>query len=186
MSCKITYYGKTIDRIHTITAKRVGGIGVILSVIGGILLGLSIPHRAFDISRLPKGLILLDPIAPVKAYEKDTRPTIPSTIQRYNRRTGKLETVTVPADIARVICSKDWPCEQALKVVFAESSFNQRAIYKNKDGSRDRGIWQISEKWHPEVSNACAFNLECSTDYAYKLFSYNGWASWHGARSVGL
>ena len=129
-------------------------------------------------------------------YRKDSeRPNkdnggipIQKTISRWSRKTGKEELVYVPKGIGEAICDPryKWPCEETIKIVFAESSFNPRAIHKNKDGSLDRGIWQINSRWHPEVSADCAFSIECSTGHAYKLYTHSGWNSWYGARKIGL
>ena len=38
-------------------------------------------------------------------------------------------------------------------------------------GSRDRGVYQINSYFHPEVSDACAFGLACSTQETYRISS---------------
>ena len=34
------------------------------------------------------------------------------------------------------------------------------------DGGESRGLWQINKDWHPEVSDACAYDVTCSTDWS--------------------
>ena len=34
------------------------------------------------------------------------------------------------------------------------------------DGGESRGLWQINKAWHPEVSDTCAYNIACSTDWS--------------------
>lgn len=46
--------------------------------------------------------------------------------------------------------------------------------YTYADNGYDRGLWQINRRWHPGVSDACAYDVECSTRYAYRL-SNGGW-----------
>ena len=36
-------------------------------------------------------------------------------------------------------------------------------------GSYDRGLWQINSKYHPEVTDACAFRAQCNADAAYQI-----------------
>ena len=36
------------------------------------------------------------------------------------------------------------------------------------DDGQSRGCWMISSVWHPEVSKACAEDLQCSTDWSLK------------------
>lgn len=75
----------------------------------------------------------------------------------------------------------NWKLARA--VMMAEGNYNPRA-FNPTNGSNDRGIWQISAKWHPEVSDACAYNVECSTNVAYQL-SKGGedWSAWWGFRT---
>ena len=51
----------------------------------------------------------------------------------------------------------------ALWIVKHESSFNPRA---KGDGEASRGLWQISRIYHPEVSDAMAFNVASSTEWS--------------------
>jgi hypothetical protein len=51
----------------------------------------------------------------------------------------------------------------ALWIVKHESQFNPRA---KGDGEASRGLWQISRIYHPEVSDAVAFNVESSTEWS--------------------
>jgi hypothetical protein len=51
----------------------------------------------------------------------------------------------------------------ALWIVKHESQFNPRA---KGDGEASRGLWQISRIYHPEVSDAMAFNVRSSTQWS--------------------
>lgn len=51
----------------------------------------------------------------------------------------------------------------------AESSLNTQANHTNGDGSVDRGILQINNRWHPEVSNTCAYDPVCAFKAGYKI-----------------
>ena len=46
-------------------------------------------------------------------------------------------------------------------------------------GSYDRGLWQINSHYHSEVSDACAFQVQCNTAAAF-LISGKGrnWSAW--------
>lgn len=63
----------------------------------------------------------------------------------------------------------------AAAVALAESGGDPSAVGRNDDqwGSRDRGLWQINDHWHPEVSDGCAFDPGCSARAAYTISS--GW-----------
>ncbi len=64
----------------------------------------------------------------------------------------------------------------------AESGLNTNAKNVNTDGSIDRGIVQINNKWHPEVSDACAYDPACAFQSAYKISSkgtnFSPWATY--------
>jgi hypothetical protein len=36
-------------------------------------------------------------------------------------------------------------------------------------GSYDRGLWQINSKYHPQVTDTCAFSAQCNADAAYPI-----------------
>ena len=49
------------------------------------------------------------------------------------------------------------------------------------DGGESRGLWQINKAWHPEVSDACAYNVTCSTDWSLKRIRaghIDEWSTW--------
>lgn len=51
----------------------------------------------------------------------------------------------------------------ALCIVKHESNFNQEARGDDHGYSYSRSWWQISNKWHPEVSDDVAYSLTSST-----------------------
>ena len=65
--------------------------------------------------------------------------------------------------------------QTAVAVALAESAGDPTAERTNNDqwNSRDRGLFQINDHWHFEVSDACAFDAACNTNAAYVIS--NGW-----------
>lgn len=57
-----------------------------------------------------------------------------------------------------------------------------RAVGTNHDGSRDRGPWQINDRAHPDVSDACAFDLTCAAGAAFTISgqgrNFQPWTTW--------
>jgi hypothetical protein len=49
--------------------------------------------------------------------------------------------------------------------------------YGNRRGV-DRGLWMLNDISHKEVSNACAYNLECSTKAAIRIIKERGFKEW--------
>lgn len=57
-----------------------------------------------------------------------------------------------------------------LKLIDCESKFDQWALHSNRDGSIDRGLYQISNKWHKEIDTQCTFDLVCSTNKVIDIY----------------
>lgn len=70
----------------------------------------------------------------------------------------------------------------AVKVATCESSLNPKAILVNTDGSRDRGIFQINDKYHPEVTDQQAFNPEFSAKFFCEAFKGGHISYWNASR----
>lgn len=60
--------------------------------------------------------------------------------------------------------------ELAVRVAKCESNLNEKAVNINTGGSIDRGLFQINSKYHPEVSEAEAFNPIFATQFFCKAF----------------
>jgi hypothetical protein len=72
----------------------------------------------------------------------------------------------------------------AAAIALAESSGDPRAVGVNKKPrSRDRGLFQINDRWHPEVSDRCAFDARCNAEAAYEISKggrdWTPWSTWH-------
>jgi len=49
------------------------------------------------------------------------------------------------------------------------------------DGGESRGLWQINKSWHPEVSDACAYDVTCSTNWSLERIRagyVDEWSTW--------
>jgi hypothetical protein len=72
----------------------------------------------------------------------------------------------------------------ALWIVRHESQFNPRA---KGDGEASRGLWQISKIYHPEVSDAMAFNVRSSTQWSLQRIrsgKANEWSTYRFCRTL--
>lgn len=49
-----------------------------------------------------------------------------------------------------------------LSVIGCESGFREFAVHVNANGTLDRGIAQFNSYWRSDVTDECAFNLECA------------------------
>lgn len=77
--------------------------------------------------------------------------------------------------------------QEALCIAKNESGFRPDALYVNKTGSRDRGVFQINDKYHPHVTDAQAYDVDFSIKYAYKLrMDWGNWNAWMARTKCGL
>ena len=54
------------------------------------------------------------------------------------------------------------------------------------DGGDSRGLWQINKTWHPEVSDACAYDVTCSTHWSLERIRdgyADEWSTWKYCKS---
>jgi hypothetical protein len=69
----------------------------------------------------------------------------------------------------------------AIAVALAESAGRTDAVGTagNHPPSRDRGLWQINSYWHPEVSDAQAFDPQACAAAAWRISSHGAaWTQW--------
>ncbi|WP_328603329.1 hypothetical protein OG943_24930 [Amycolatopsis sp. NBC_00345] len=67
----------------------------------------------------------------------------------------------------------------SIAVALAESQGWTQAVLINTDCSHDRGVWQISSRWHPEVSDGQAFDPAGCAQAAYTISSGgSNWQPW--------
>lgn len=79
---------------------------------------------------------------------------------------------------------------RAVAVALAESGGNTAAVGVNSDQwrSRDRGLWQINDHWHPTVTDAQAFSPSGNAAAAYSISSggknWSPWSTWKNGAAV--
>lgn len=68
----------------------------------------------------------------------------------------------------------------AIRVMLGESGGNPRARNVNRNGTVDRGLWQLNSATVPD--DAIAFDPERATRAAFALWRRRGWAPWYTLR----
>lgn len=130
-------------------------------------------------------------VGEVKAVE--TPPAVakiaaPAQAQSNVQKThlAKVETKEeVKAEIARVFGPH---ATTALCIAFHESGYQAKVTgpkrwvngvlhIGNRDGSRDRGVFQLNSRWHAEVSDAQAYDAKQNIAHAYRISK--GGTDWH-------
>ena len=86
--------------------------------------------------------------------------------------------------IADYIRTKNWDYSVAIRVAKSENawnwtkSFDCNRVHVNADGSRDRGLFQINDRAHPDLSDDDAFDCFKNTDYSHRMWVTQGWTPW--------
>ena len=73
--------------------------------------------------------------------------------------------------------------EEVWGIVNCESRWNPWAI---GDQGNSRGLYQIHQKYHPQISTECAFDPVCSTKEAIKIWQKQGWQPWSCKKIIGI
>ena len=81
------------------------------------------------------------------------------------RGTETPQTKTTEEQIREVATLAGVDANLAIRVAKCESSLKIKAVNINTDGSMDRGIFQINNKYHPEVSDEDAFDITKATQF---------------------
>lgn len=76
-------------------------------------------------------------------------------------------------EVAQLVYRAGWRGDDlvtAIRIVLGESGGNPRARNVNKNGTVDRGLWQLNDRANPTVSPTDAFDPERSTAYAFSVY----------------
>lgn len=86
---------------------------------------------------------------------------------------------------------KYWPANQvnnADRIVLAESGGNAWAIDYDRDGTVDRGLFQVNSIHaslvHGDLQSL--FNPDVNVQTAAKVWAKSGWCAWTTAKKIGL
>ena len=100
----------------------------------------------------------------------------------------------LPREIAKLCYNAKWIDADrlfiAVAVCIAESNGYTEATHVNADGSTDRGLWQINNKAHPEMTDADCFDPVKATAYARKVYegrsnTFTAWAAFNNGAYLG-
>lgn len=92
------------------------------------------------------------------------------------------KTETVEQIVRKIAKQEGVDPSLAVRVARCESGLNPAAINKNPSGSIDRGLFQWNDKYHPEITDVCAFDVECSTSAFCKAFKKGNLYWWNATK----
>lgn len=87
---------------------------------------------------------------------------------------------TVEQQIRTIAIENAVDPDLAIRVAKCESNLNTLAVHINTEGSKDRGLYQWNNKYHPEITDEIAFDLKLSTEAFCKAVK-NGKIEWWNA-----
>lgn len=90
--------------------------------------------------------------------------------------------LTVEEQIRKIAKEELVDPDLAVRVAKCESSLNPKAININAPDSIDRGVFQINSKWHPDVTEAQAYDVEFSARFFCKAFKEGHLEWWNASK----
>lgn len=89
---------------------------------------------------------------------------------------------TVEEIIRRIAKDEGVDPDLAFRVAKCESGLNPGATNTNPQGSVDRGLYQINNRWHSHIKDAEAFDAEKATRFFCKAFKEGHLGWWNASK----
>jgi hypothetical protein len=116
------------------------------------------------------------------AHVQASAPVEPEKCKSVSRSEGDQYSAGQLAKLAKDAGFTGQGLINAVAVAMAESSGFTHALLVNENCTRDRGLWQINDYWHPEVSEQQAFDPVQNAKAAYEISSqgaaWDQWSTW--------
>jgi len=152
----------------------------IMVIIGGLILKLSGCDGIIDTLLISVaatyfgGNIILNKInSKVSTTDETTMTT----------ETNNTTNETIEQTIRRIATEMGVNQDLAYRVAKAESGLRQYVYNENTNGSIDRGVFQWNSKYHPEVSDDCAYNIECATKKFCEAVKSGNLSWWNASKA---
>jgi hypothetical protein len=107
-----------------------------------------------------------------------TKGALPSSLALRRATSTRYKRSNVQAYVQKASQSAGVNPSIAEWIVAHESRHHPEAT---GDGGDSRGLWQINKTWHPEVSDACAYDVPCSTHWSLERIRdgyVDEWSTW--------
>lgn len=106
---------------------------------------------------------------------------VEKNIQQERGQLPKTEkkNLTMEQRIRRIAGEHDfrWP-GYLVRLARCESKMDPTATNSNGKYGTDRGLFQINNKYHPEVSDECAFSVRCATKWTMEMINNGEQHQW--------
>jgi len=121
------------------------------------------------------------PLGGTQASPRDVC-TLDSVICHGERKESKKRILSPEEIIEYVALTENYNPDILLALAQCESSM--RPNVRGVVDSRDRGLFQISSRWHPEVSDECSFDPWCATHETIRILKQRGLKEWVCGRKL--
>lgn len=121
--------------------------------------------------------------ANAKSYEENALPaTIRNDDADKEWKTLCEKCAVNPLKILRIAENAGFTRGEAIvatAIAISESDLDTNKKNINANGSIDRGLWQINNRFWSNISNKCAFDPSCNAGAAYDIYKkHGGWRNW--------
>ena len=108
-----------------------------------------------------------------------------------------MEAITADMTVEEIAPVKELSVEEQIRAIAKEKNFrwedylvkladcesklnplNKNTKGNTPAGSLDRGLFQINNYWHKEVSDACAYDVRCATEWTIKMVENGKQGQW--------
>jgi hypothetical protein len=115
------------------------------------------------------------------AMAQAVSPVVSEHISEAQVSVGEVKVASSVPDIIRKVAQEKGfkQVDNLLRLAKCESSFNEKAVHKNGDGTTDFGTMQWNNYYHPEISKECALNAECAVSEAIDWINKGHLKEWH-------
>jgi len=137
-------------------------LSLLLVVVTWAIPGYAIYEHIYDYKSLQAKVVELS--AGVKTTQASEDVVATSTARQGDRRTA--EGGGVEQQIRKIADDKKFKyTDYLIRLATCESGLRTDALNTNGGKSNDRGVFQINDYWHPEVSDECAYDIRCATEW---------------------
>ena len=144
----------------------------ILSIIS-LILYIFVGCQAFnEYQKLKDSMVIKTPVA--NAYAKVKKEGL------KQKEKKQLTTKEVEQQIRKIARENKFKwVDYLVRLAKCESTLNANAINDNGVYGIDRGVFQINDYYHPEVSDECAFDVRCATEWTMWRINNGYQHEWH-------
>ena len=135
---------------------------------------------------IPPPIDLPERFPPIEALLEISMDTTAQIKEKIAQLTKQLEKLKIEGMIRDIAALYGVDGDKAVLLAKRESSLNPLAVNVNKDKqrSRDRGLWQWNDFFHKNISDETAFDPELSTQLAMKAISEGKARMWVAAKGI--